>query len=184
MGHRTPSDFLGEQQALLALAPAGKVLDAACGDCSNGLFAAQVNAGLAPVCIDIADDSLNQARELALVLSRKTGISAQVHRHDIESDPEPCFPAREYSVILVFRFLHRPLFPLIRRALKPGGLLFYETFTRDQARLGKPKNPDHLLQTGELAHAFSNWETLYAYEGRLENPERYMSRLCARKPCA
>ena len=38
-----------------------------------------------------------------------------------------------YDVIVVFRYLHRPLFPALERALAPGGLLVYETFTRAQA---------------------------------------------------
>ena len=35
-------------------------------------------------------------------------------------------------------------------ALRPSGLLIYETFTRRQAGRGKPTNPDFLLEEGEL----------------------------------
>jgi len=54
----------------------------------------------------------------------------------------------EYSVILVFRYLHRPLMPCIRKALRTGGFLVYSTYTVDQAQFGKPRNPDFLLKPG------------------------------------
>lgn len=55
-----------------------------------------------------------------------------------------------YDLIVVTHYLHRPLMPAIVRALAPGGLLVYETFTTAQAARGKPTNPDYLLQPGEL----------------------------------
>ena len=42
------------------------------------------------------------------------------------------------DVVLVFNYLHRPLMPAIVDAVAPGGLLFYETFTVDQAPRGRP----------------------------------------------
>jgi len=47
-------------------------------------------------------------------------------------------------------YLHRPLFPHLLAALRPGGILVYETFTQAQARRGKPTNPAFLLEPGEL----------------------------------
>lgn len=58
--------------------------------------------------------------------------------------------AAAFDLIVVTLYLHRPLFPALIRALAPGGLLFYETFTTAQAARGKPTNPDFLLQPGEL----------------------------------
>jgi tellurite methyltransferase len=42
------------------------------------------------------------------------------------------------------------LFPHLLAALRPGGILVYETFTQAQARRGKPTNPAFLLEPGEL----------------------------------
>jgi SAM-dependent methyltransferase len=56
-----------------------------------------------------------------------------------------------YDFILVVHYLHRPLFPALRRALKPGGVLIYETFTEAQAARGRPTNPLFLLKPGELS---------------------------------
>lgn len=37
--------------------------------------------------------------------------------------------------------LHRPLMDWVKKALRNGGLLVYETFTIEQYRFGKPRNP-------------------------------------------
>ena len=101
---------------------------------------------------------------------------------DLEQDDAP-IPAEEtYGAILVFRYLHRPLLPRIREALKPGGVLIYETFTRDQARFGKPKNPDFLLKKGELRQWFEDWEHLHYFEGIKTGPDRAVAQLVCRKP--
>jgi SAM-dependent methyltransferase len=55
-----------------------------------------------------------------------------------------------YGTILVFRYLYRPLLPALVAALKPGGVLLYETFTIGQRERGHPRNPAFLLDNGEL----------------------------------
>jgi SAM-dependent methyltransferase len=73
-----------------------------------------------------------------------------------------------YDVVIVVHYLHRPLFPLLRSALRPGGLLVYETFTRGQAARGKPTNPAFLLNYGELRELVSPLEVLAEREGEFE----------------
>jgi hypothetical protein len=46
---------------------------------------------------------------------------------DIERDG---ISSKKYDVIVVSYFLYRPLLPPISQALKPGGLLFYQTFIK------------------------------------------------------
>jgi len=41
----------------------------------------------------------------------------------------------------------------------------YETFTTEQVLFGKPKNPDHLLKSGELLSWFHDWEVIYTLKG-------------------
>ena len=57
---------------------------------------------------------------------------------------------RRFGGIVVTNYLFRPILPLIAAALGPGGVLIYETFGIGQERYGRPRNPDHLLQPGEL----------------------------------
>jgi len=57
---------------------------------------------------------------------------------------------RRFAGIVVANYLHRPLFPAIARALRPGGVLIYETFGIGNEEFGRPSNPDFLLKPGEL----------------------------------
>jgi tellurite methyltransferase len=82
--------------------------------------------------------------------------------------------------VVVTRYLQRDLFPAIRDAAVPGGLVAYETFTIHQRALGTgPKSPDHLLAPGELAAAFSGFEVLFYEE--VTGPEA-LARILARRP--
>jgi len=153
----------------------GPVLDLACGDCRNGIEAARL--GHAVHCCDISNEALFRAESLA----RTYGVSVEILRVDLEQGDPPIPAEQTYGAVLVFRYLHRPLFPCIRKALKPGGVLIYETFTVDQARFGKPRNPDFLLKPGELRAAFRDWELLHYFEGIKSNPERAVAQLVCRK---
>ena len=57
---------------------------------------------------------------------------------------------RQADVVIVVRYLDRNLFPALAAALRPGGMLVYETFTVEQQRMGHPRNPLYMLQPGEL----------------------------------
>ena len=88
--------------------------------------------------------------------------------------------AERYALVLVIHYLHRPLFPAIRDALAPGGLLLYETFTEAQASRGRPSSPAHLLKTGELPHLVAPLEVLREREGECEG--RVVASVAARRP--
>jgi rhodanese-related sulfurtransferase len=102
--------------------------------------------------------------------AERLGLSLQAEVRDLE-DPEhgPADLGTEaFDLILVFRYLHRPLFDPLLRALAPGGLLLYETFTRAQASRGHPRNPDFLLEPGELPARLASLEILRSREGEFE----------------
>jgi hypothetical protein len=81
--------------------------------------------------------------------------------------------------VLVTHYLHRPLFPALTRTPRPGGLLLYETFTVDQARLGHPTNPDFLLEHGELATLVAPLQVLRQRDGEFEG--RLVAGVAARR---
>jgi hypothetical protein len=58
----------------------------------------------------------------------------------------------------VARYLHRPLFPWIKRLLKPGGIIIYQTFMQGCEKFGSPRNPNFLLKPGELREIFMGAE--------------------------
>ncbi len=100
---------------------------------------------------------------------------------DLETNANPL--RQEYFPgILVFRYLHRPLMPHIREGVRREGSLIYETFTTEQPRYGKPRNPAYLLEPGELTGWFADWEILHSFEGLLEDPRRAVAQIVCRKP--
>jgi hypothetical protein len=90
------------------------------------------------------------------------------------------------GVILVFRFLYRPLFPAIEACLRPGGLLMYESFTRRQQELGwGPRRAAFSLADGELPSLVPGLEIEVDEAGLTAEPQpSYTARICARKPLA
>ena len=70
-------------------------------------------------------------------------------------------------------FLDRSLVPHLVNALKPNGLLIYQTFTREKLTSAGPNNPDRLLSVNELLHLFAPLRVLvYREEGRVGNIEQ------------
>lgn len=81
-------------------------------------------------------------------LTRAPGLEAI--QADLENGSPWPLPGRQFHVVVVTDYLHRPLFGAIAAALKPGGMLLYETFAVGNEKYGKPSNPDFLLKDGEL----------------------------------
>ncbi len=76
-------------------------------------------------------------------------------------------PEQQYDLIMVFQYLDRSLFPAIRTAIRPGGLVLYKAHTIDHLEIGDgkgPKDPTHLLQRQELLRVFAGARLLYYNE--------------------
>src|SRR5690242_11891286 len=97
------------------------------------------------------------------------GPRCEVRRIDLESDDLGQL-GDDYDGIIVTNYLHRPLFPAIARALRPGGVLIYETFARGNERFGRPRNPDFLLRPGELIEAFTTLTPVAFEQGQVSAP--------------
>ncbi|MFZ1401404.1 MAG: hypothetical protein WAS33_31150, partial [Candidatus Promineifilaceae bacterium] len=93
----------------------------------------------------------------------------------------PYFPPNCVAAILNFRFLERAAFPAYRQALRPGGLLFFETFVHKEAG----DTPSYLLEPGELHRAFADFEIVHSVEtavrGQRSGKFRDIAQLIARK---
>jgi len=89
-----------------------------------------------------------------------------------------------FDGIVVTNYLHRPLLPAIIAALKPGGLLLYETFANGNQRHGRPSSPAFLLRDGELLRlAMAQGLQVIAFEqGEVSSPKAaIVQRLAARR---
>lgn len=153
----------------------GPILDLACGEGENGLYLAGL--GLPVILADRSHEALETAKK------SMEGIDLDVTfwEIDLETDVNP-LKEEYYRAILVFRYLHRPLIPCLKKGIKKGGPLIYETFTNEQPRYGRPLNPDHLLKPNELSDWFKDWQVIHYFEGILENPKRAMAQIVCRKP--
>jgi 2-polyprenyl-3-methyl-5-hydroxy-6-metoxy-1,4-benzoquinol methylase len=151
------------------------ILDLACGDGHNGIFLA--SKGFSVVLADRSEEALRQAR----LNAQAAEVSVQFWQVNLEQEGVNPLEGRTFSAVLVFRYLHRLLIPCITKSLKQAGILMYETFTTEQARFGKPKNPDHLLKAGELLSWFHGWEVIYTFEGIMGAPPKAMAQLVCRK---
>lgn len=156
--------------------PHTPVIDLACGKGQNGIFLA--TKGIPVVLIDRSASKLALARHAA----KKVGAKMNFRQLDLERGDSTPLPMESAGGILVFRYLHRPLMPDIKKALTTGGVLMYETYTRAQAKYKRPKNPDYLLKPGELQHWFEGWELIHYYEGTAQDPERAIAQIVCRKP--
>jgi tellurite methyltransferase len=160
---------------MLALLPMGSALDLACGTGQHTLLLASrhqpvVAVDWSPVALAILEQ---HARSLNLAVHRASGAEfavpsafqgIQLVQADIES---VVLPADSFSLILCVQYLQRNLFPQMERALRPGGVVLFETFTRAQLEFaGGPRNPAHLLDLGELRNAFPRLEVLFYRELR------------------
>jgi SAM-dependent methyltransferase len=154
--------------------PGVRALDIACGCGRDAVYLAL--QGWEVEAWDRLPDALNRANDLA----RRSGVRLMTRRKDVER--EPSIAAQTFDLICCFNFLHRPLMPVIARAIRPGGLVVYETFVHPQRELfGKPTGDAHLLKPGELAACFTGWNVLISREG-LGGPRRFAASLVARKP--
>ncbi len=156
----------------------GPILDLAGGKGHNGLFLAK--KGLPVVLCDVSEAALKCAKKSA----QKEDLNVEILRVDLEKEGINPLDGNAYGGILVFRYLHRPLIPCIKKALKRDGILIYETFTLEQTQFGKPCNPDFLLKGGELKAWFRAWHIVHYFEGILENPKRAVAQIVCRKPVA
>ncbi len=152
------------------------VLDLACGEGRNGVMLAQHG-----IPVVFADRSVSALKTVEQCLARD-GLPGRTWQIDLEKPGVNPFSSDYFSAIIGFRYLHRPLFPALRNAIRPGGLIIYETFTLENQEFGRPNNPDFLLKPNELKTLFQDWEMIHYFEGVLKTPDRAMAQIVARKP--
>ena len=168
----TPCELLASLDHLLPAT--GKALDLACGRGGNALHMAA--KGLAVDAVDISSVGLECLSQTA----QAKGLDDRVKslQHDIIADPSLLVPEK-YNVIVVSMFLHRPLSDALVTALKPEGLLFYQTFHRDKLSSQGPSSDDFLLKPNELLSMFSPLRVVHYQEWVTEGDIKVGDRNCA-----
>lgn len=161
----TPSAWLQR----FAPATPGAALDVACGSGRNLVWLSA--AGWQVTGVDRDTAATTPLRDRAEIIDA-----------DIENAPWP-LTGRQFDLVLVCNYLWRPLFDAIKSAVKPGGLLIWETFADGQQTIGRPSRPDFLLQHGELLRVCHDWH-IVAYEDLFEPGvnARFVQRVAAVRP--
>jgi tellurite methyltransferase len=183
-----PSEPASIVSELLPLLPAGRALDVACGTGRHALLLAA--GGRRVTAIDFSGVALDileaRVRSKHMSVRRSDGFPEPGSRLPaglelMQADLERItLPERYYDLILCVQYLQRDLFPQMARALRPKGVLLMETFTRAQLEFaGGPRNPDYLLETGELREAFPELRVLFYRELRAGQG---IASLLARRP--
>jgi tellurite methyltransferase len=185
-GPAEPADFVRE---LLPLLPAGPALDLACGTGRHTLQLAARQQHVTAVdgsvaALDVVEERARAANQPVRRTSRLMAVvTSQPCIELVQADLERVTLPRDcFALILCVHYLQRSLFPQIERALAPGGMLLFETFTRAQLEFeGGPKNPDYLLDPGELRVAFPRLRLVFYRELRAG---KGIASLIAQKPMA
>lgn len=142
IGSALPARVLEENAFLLP--GSGEALDLACGRGGNALFLARL--AQSDFQVDAVDFSPVVLNSLS-IFAEQNQLAIRCHLRDIESNG---LMDKQYDVIVVSYFLCRDLFPAIIGALKPGGLLFYQTWSQQRVDDSGPNNPEFRLEPGEL----------------------------------
>ena len=154
-GERQASQVLKENLHLLP--DTGRALDLACGLGGDSILLSQ--QGLKVDAWDIADVPIAALQDVAL----KQQLSIQAEVRDVAANP----PVPEtFDVIVVSKFLDRGIIPALIQALKPGGLIYYQTFIQQRVSSRGPQREEFRLADQELLHLFSGLQVLlYREEG-------------------
>jgi len=152
------------------LAPLGRALDIACGQGRNTHFLAE--KGFEIDAVDLSDYALSCVRD-----------DEKIHKIEVDLD-EYNLEKNKYDLVVNMNYLNRRFYHQIKEALKPNGLLIFETFIIAHGDFDNPQNPEYLLRENELLHAFIGLDIIY-YEERddinLRGEKTRVASLVARK---
>ncbi|MFW5449975.1 MAG: class I SAM-dependent methyltransferase [Methylophagaceae bacterium] len=147
VGSRIPTPSLVLQQNSHLLPERGTALDLACGRGGNALFLAK--AGLNVQAWDLSAIAIAELQNNADI----NNLAVKTEVRDVTSRPPL---ANSVDVLVVSFFLERPLCSELLAAIKPGGLLFYQTYCQQKVDRHGPSNPAYLLKENELLQLFSS----------------------------
>lgn len=129
----------------------GWAFDVACGVGQNAMWLAR--RGYEVLAVDGSLTGLRYGREAA--------AATDVRVHFVAADLDRfVLPEDTFALVIVFRYLDRTLIPRLKRALIPGGLIVYETFNVNRLRSSPGMARSYLLEPGELATRFADFETI------------------------
>lgn len=152
-GAGEPEPFVVE---MLPLLRRGLALDVAAGRGRHSLALARAGFSVAAV------DYSTVAIAMLAGAARRERLPIRCVIGDLTAYP---LRATGFDLILNVNFLERSLLPRFKRELKRGGALLVDTFLVDQAALGHPCDPRHMLEHWELRSLLAELELASYREG-------------------
>lgn len=153
--------------------PRGRALDVATGLGRNALYLAR--AGYTVDAIDVSPTGLR----IAAARARRRGLRVRWIEADLDTYR---LPRARYAVVVSTFFLKRRLWRVLKAAVRPGGVLLFETHLQGPPDGGPPARLR--LRPGELRRRFVNWDVLDLEEGLFHEGGRawLLGRIVARRP--
>jgi len=154
--------------------PKGPVADIAMGNGRNAIFLAE--HGYKVTGLDRSMEALKIARNRMV----EQGPSFSLVLGDADNLP---FRSGSMAGVIVFYFLLRNIVEELVGLLHGGGVLIYETFLKRQNAIDRHRNPDFLLDDGELVGRLKDLELVF-YEETIfgtERGKRAIARFVGRK---
>lgn len=152
----------------------GSAIDLAGGAGRHAIWLAQ--RGWEVTIIDISETGIERARQNAGPLTSHIHFVVDDLTHFKAAQTQ--FDAA-FDVVMVFFYLERSIFSEILRAMRPGGLLIYKTYSSPPLVMPRgPKNPEHLLRPREILQLTCGLRTLHYRE---EVSESAVAELVARR---
>lgn len=167
---KAPAKFLAKNYDFI---PQGsKVLDIGMGEGRNAVFLA--SKGYKVAGIDISSVALKKARMLA----REFGVRIEaIHK----SVTDYKVPNNSVDAIICFYYVDREVVKMLKRWLKPGGILIFESFNIKQKVVNGLKEDDiYLLGEAELLRLFGDFKIL-KYEEATHRKD-FVSSIIVQKP--
>ncbi|MBM4307589.1 MAG: methyltransferase domain-containing protein [Deltaproteobacteria bacterium] len=169
-----PNPFL---EKYIRLLPTGKAFDLAAGEGRNSVFLAQ--HGFDVEAVDISEKGISKSRRLA----KEMGVKIQTILADLDTYP---IAKERYDLIANFYFLKRSLIPKIKKGIKKGGRIIFETYILEHRNISSegPKDRKYFLKPNELLRLFKDFRILFYREGIVKEGGRRkaVASLIAEKP--
>ena len=152
---KEPNPFLKKHIHLL---PRGKALDIAAGEGRNAIYLAQ--NGFDVDAVDISEKGLKKAQKLA----REKRVKINTFLVDLDQFQ---IEKGRYDLVANFYFLKLRLIPRIKKGLKKGGKVIFETYILEHRTLGVggPKQAKYFLKPNEPLRLFKGFRILFYREG-------------------
>ena len=165
-----PDPLLVEYEKLFK--PFSHIVDLGAGTGRNAIYLAQQQH--VSIAVDCSQRAIHEAQRRA--------AHANVNILGLVADlTDFRFSCASLDAVVCFKYLNRNLMQDLHFSLHGGGYLVFKTFTPNILREFPTFNPDFVLQPGELAQMFENYEVVSIYDDGKPDTQTY-SHIVARKP--